>query len=92
MSKILKKYFDQNSTAVPIFHGSSCEIHPEDFDFSMAVPESDFGKAAYFGLNYDQAKKNGPTEMRRELSTGTSSCSMTHSTTQMFKYSFLKMR
>lgn len=57
MSKRLKKYSDHNSTAVPIFHGSSCEIRPEDFDFSMAVPESDFEKAAYFGRNYEQAKK-----------------------------------
>ncbi len=43
--------------AVPIFHGSDCEIRPEQFDFNMAESESDFGKAAYFGFKFNRANE-----------------------------------
>lgn len=38
-----------------IFHGTDCELRPEDFDFDIADKDSDFGKAMYFGMEYDQA-------------------------------------
>ena len=43
--------------AVPIFHGSDCEIRPEQFDFNMADSDSDFGKAAYFGFKFNRANE-----------------------------------
>lgn len=61
----LKKRFDRTKKAIPIFHGTDRELRPEDFDFTRAGEDNDFGKAMYFGLtvkmarNWASIKKNG---------------------------------
>ena len=50
-----RKTFSRNNEVILLFHGSSCKIRTENFDFDRANSNSDFGKAIYFGLDYGQA-------------------------------------
>ncbi len=53
----LKKIFRNENEFAIIFHGSKHEMKPEEFDFDISKYDNDFGKAMYFGLEYDQARK-----------------------------------
>ena len=41
--------------SIPIFHGTDCELRPDDFDFGRARRNSDFGKAMYFSFSFNLA-------------------------------------
>ncbi len=53
----LKRMFRKEDDPAIVFHGSRQELKPEDFDFDLADKDSDFGKAMYFGFEYDQAHR-----------------------------------
>ena len=42
--------------SIPIFHGTDCELRPDDFDFGRARRNSDFGKAMYFSFSFNLAR------------------------------------
>ena len=52
-----KKAKKEDRSVVPIFHGSNSVIRPEDFDYSKANPQSDFGIGAYFSYKYANARR-----------------------------------
>lgn len=64
--------FRKEENPAIIFHGSHQELKPEDFDFDLADKDSDFGKAMYFGFEYDQAHK---WTVREETVSSTTTCS-----------------
>lgn len=56
MSRRIKKRFRKEDDCVPVFHGSTAERRPDQFDFKYAKESNDFGKAIYFGLTAKMAR------------------------------------